>query len=65
MKKLVEKYKLPMRAQYYEGKHILALSQEEKIHLEDYSEYYIQKKEKLMPMIEKLNKLSDQFYELQ
>jgi hypothetical protein len=64
MQHLVKKHKIEVHPQYYSGKHILALSPQERLHLEDYSEYYRRHQDKLVPLVMKMWKLKDRYWHL-
>jgi hypothetical protein len=61
---LAKKYNVELFPQFYEGKHILALSEEKKLHVSDYSEYYRQHQEVLVPMVLKMWKVKDRYWSL-
>lgn len=64
LKKLLSKYSLEMHEQYYKGKHILALTPEQKLHIQNYSDYYSKHRQAILPLIYRMQDLAKRYKKL-
>ena len=64
MLELAKKYKVSLHPQFYEGNNIFALRQGDNRLMKDYSDYYQEHKEKLVPMVKKMWAMKKRYWHL-